>query len=512
MNAPLFTGLLIALGSLFSCQPAPEPVPERPNVLLIMVDDMGWSDLGCYGGEVQTPHLNRLAKEGMRFRQFYNNAKCTTTRFSLISGLYPRRDSSDSHMLRTNMMTLGEIMKLGGYQTSLSGKWHLGRDQVRHPFHRGFDRYYGLLDGCSNFFDPSQQDPPYKGNRIRYFGENDTRITEFPDDFYATDAFTDHAIQAIEDYSQNEAPFFLHLCYTAPHYPIQALPEDIEKYIGTFDIGWEEMRKERYQRQVDMGLIDAERYPLSGFDSRAYPWEEANHEFEDLRMAVYAAMIDRVDQNIGRLLSTLEEQGELDNTLILFLSDNGGCAEEPGGRDPAQRTPGPKEDYVAVGPAWGWAQNAPFRRYKVWMNEGGINTPMIAWWPGQVPADTITDEVAHIMDVLPTFGELAEVAYPTAYQGQAILPVDGTSMLSVLKGNSRVQPNQLCWEYAKNRAIRQGDWKLVWDKLNQQWELYDLSQDRTETQNLADQFPDRVENMAADWFVWADKHGLEVRP
>lgn len=503
---------LFVASLLFSCKTqvdtAQSAAAPRPNIILILVDDMGWSDIGCYGGEVQTPNLDRLAREGTRFTQFYNNAKCTTTRASLVTGLYPRRDRSDEELLRPNMVTLGEVLKTAGYQTALTGKWHLGRDSVRHPIHRGFDTYYGLLDGCCNFFNPAQADPPYKGGKVRYFANNLERVTEFPEDYYTTDAFTDKAIDNIRTFAQNDAPFLLHLCYTAPHYPIHARPEDIEKYRGKFRMGWDEMRRQRYQRQVAMGLIDSARYPLSAFDSRAYPWESANQEFEDLRMAVYAAMVDRVDQNIGRLLATLEELKIDDNTLILFLSDNGGCAEEPGGRNPEERTPGPADDYVAVGPAWGWAQNAPFRRYKVWMNEGGINTPMIAWWPGKVPADTISEEVGHIIDVLPTFAELAGVPYPQSYAGQEILPVDGLSLVSVLEGGTRPGHETLCWEYTKNRAVRQGDWKLVWDKLIREWELYDLATDRTETRNLAAGDSTRVEAMAAVWFQWADETGV----
>ena len=505
------SSLLLPLLLLAGCAtplPGTKQKAQQPNIILIMVDDMGWSDLGCYGGEILTPNLDRLAKEGMRFRQFYNNAKCTTTRASLVTGLYPRRDKKDQELLRTNMITFGELLQMAGYQTVLSGKWHLGRDSSKHPVHRGFDEYYGLLDGCCNFFDPSMQDPPYKGNRIRFFAENLTRITDFPENYYTTDAFTDHAIGQIRRISDEGDPFFLHLTYTAPHYPIQALPEDIARYEGKYQMGWEEMRRQRHQRQLEMGLID-DRYPLSDEDSRAYAWEAANHTFEDRRMAVYAAMLDRVDQNIGRLIQTLQELGEADNTLILFLSDNGGCAEEPGGRDPEERNPGPKDDYVAVGPAWGWAQNAPFRRYKTWMHEGGANTPFIAWWPGQIPADTITEEVGHIIDILPTFSEITGVSYPTEYEGNAIDPVEGISLLPVLQGNSRQGHEQLYWEYNQNRAVREGDWKLVWDKLLKNWELYDMSKDRTETTDLSEQYPARVADLAEKWKSWAARTGVK---
>ena len=483
---------------------------DKPNIILIMVDDMGWSDIGCYGGEVQTPNLDRLAREGVRFTQFYNNAKCTTTRASLITGLYPRRDKKDRELLRTSMVTLGEVLQTAGYQTVLSGKWHLGRDSTKHPIHRGFDEYYGLLDGCSNFFDPSIQDPPYKGSRIRYFAHNQERITRFPEGYYTTDAFTDHAIETIEGFSQNENPFFLHLTYTAPHYPIHAKPEDIARYKGKYQMGWEELRKQRYQRQIEMGLIDPQTVKLSEGDSRSYAWETADHEFEDLRMAVYAAMIDCVDQNIGKLLAALEEMGELDNTLFMFLSDNGGCAEEPGGRNPEERNPGPKDDYVAVGPSWGWAQNAPFRRYKVWMHEGGISTPFIAWWPGKIPANAINRNVAHIIDIMPTLAGITGAEYPTTYNGNDILPVEGKDMMPLLEGKDRPGHDALFWEYTGNRAMRQGDWKLVWDKLVKDWELYNVAQDRTETINLAGQYPERLQAMEEEWMAWAERTGLKV--
>lgn len=483
-----------------------------PNVLLIMVDDMGFSDIGCYGGEVDTPHLDRMAAEGMRFTQFYNNAKCTTTRASLLTGLYPRGTAGNKH-LRRNMLTLGEAMRLAGYATSLSGKWHLGREPINHPFHRGFDRFYGVLDGCCNFFDPSRPDPSYKGGRVRYFGQDDKRITEFPPDFYTTDAFTDHAIQSIRNAHEKGQPFFAHVTYTAPHYPLHAKPADIEKYIGRFRMGWDAMRSQRWQRQQSMGLVN-DSWQLSLGDSRAYAWKEADPTFEDHRMAVYAAMIDCVDQNVGRLLQTLRDTGEDKKTLVLFLSDNGGCAEEPGGRDPKQRTAGPVDDYVAVGPAWGWAQNAPFRRYKSWLHEGGITTPLIAWWPQQIPSNVINRAPAHIIDILPTCLELAKTPYPQEFNGSSLLPVEGKSMLSLVRGKSRIPHTQLCWQWAGNRAIRQGDWKLVWDKLHPtgKWELFDLSKDRCETQDIAATHPSLVETMSQAWSDWALEMEIKVTP
>jgi arylsulfatase len=480
----------------------------KPNILLIMCDDMGFSDLGCYGGEIETPNLDRLAREGMRFTQFYNNAKCTTTRASITTGLYPRFGKGGH--LRMNMVTLGEAMGQSGYVTALCGKWHLGHTPATHPFHRGFQTFYGLLDGGCNYFDPSIPDPDYKGGRVRVFGENDRRITEFPTDFYTTDAFTDAALVAMRAALDTKVPFFIHVTYTAPHYPLHAPVEDVAKYLGRYRQGWDHLRLERWRRQQAMGLA-TKNWTLSMGESRAYAWDDADPEFEDLRMAVYAAMVDRMDQNIGRLLETLREYGADKNTLVLFLSDNGGCAEEPGGRDPAQRTPGPKEDYVAVGPSWGWAQNTPFRRYKSWLHEGGIATPLIAWWPEQIPAGTINRDVAHVIDILPTCLDVAGEAYPRRYNQRAILPCEGISMLPLLKGDTRIGHDQLAWFWSGNRAIRQGDWKLVYDKIPRQWELFDLSQDRCETHNLAHSDPSRVAAMRGDWFVWAAKVGLDVQ-
>jgi len=495
---------------LFFASPLLAHADGRPNIILIMVDDMGWSDIGCYGGEVQTPNLDQLAAEGMRFTQFYNNAKCTTTRASIVTGLWPRPEGD---LLKTNMVTLGEVLGDAGYATALSGKWHLGNSETTHPFHRGFQEYYGLLDGCCNFFNPLQPDPEYKGGRIRKFGHNDQPVKLFPKNYYMTDAFTDHAIETIKKNVQSNPnrPFFQHITYTAPHYPLHAKPEDIAKYKGKFMMGWEKMREQRYERQLAMGLIDGERYQLTPTDSDAYDWESADQEFEDHRMAVYAAMVDSVDQNIGRLLQALKELQVDDNTLICFLSDNGGCAEEPGGRNPEERNAGPGDDYVAVGPSWGWAQNAPFRRHKSWLQEGGSNTPMIAWWPGKVEANSITEEPGHIIDFMATFVEMAETKYPKKRNGESILPLEGKSLLPIFAGKKRRGHRYMAWEWSGNRAYREGDMKVVWDKLVKEWELYNLSTDRTESFNLAQSQPETTQRLVKAWHDWAEETGTRVR-
>ncbi|HKJ69017.1 MAG TPA: arylsulfatase [bacterium] len=481
---------------------------HRPNILLILADDMGYSDLGCYGGEINTPHLDSLAEQGLQFTQFYNNAKCAPTRASVLTGLYHRRPPGP--LLRENMVTLGEVLKQAGYQTALTGKWHLGSEPPRRPIDRGFDEYYGLMDGCCNYFDPAQPDPPFKGGRVRVFGHNDHRITEFPNDFYTTDAFTDHAIHTLKQFAGRTETFFIHLCYTAPHYPLHAWPEDIAKYRGQYKMGWYELRRLRHQRQLEMGLIDPE-WDLPKDDFRARNWDTADQDYEDLRMAVYAAMVDRMDQNIGRLLQALKESGEEENTLVLFLSDNGGCAEEPEGPD-YPHPPGPKEYYTSVGPSWGWAQNTPFRRYKQWDNEGGIATPLIVRWPRVIQANTRTDQVGHIIDFMPTFLELARARYPKSFQGKAILPLEGKSLVPIVHGKKREGHEVLFWEFGGNRAVRvqQGKWKLVWDRTIEEWELYDIDTDRTEMHNLANNHPEQVRKMVSLYSQWADKVGVKL--
>ncbi len=533
---------------------AAEDAP-RPNIVLIMCDDMGWSDIGCYGGEINTPNLDRLAAEGLRFTQFFNCAKCTTTRASLITGLYPRqghvqgqspargkgrnkakgkskaknkakgkpkdkatdkakgepkaRAKPNRGLLRPNMVTLAEVLKAAGYQTALSGKWHLGSKKPKRPIDRGFDEYYGLMDGCCNYFDPVQPDPKFKGGRVRTFGHNDRLIKEFPDDYYTTDAFTDHAISTIRRFAKSDQPFFLHLCYTAPHYPLHAKPEDIARYRGKYMKGWDEVRRARLRRQREMGLIPPTWTPPER-DPEATSWGDAPHkEWQDLRMAVYAAMIDSMDQNIGRLIDTLKDVGAGENTLVFFLSDNGGCAEKPGGEKP-ERIPGPREFYTTCGPGWAYAQNTPFRRFKTWMHEGGIATPLVAWWPRMIKPGRITRQVGHIIDFMPTFVELVGTEYPSRHGGQEILPCEGISLVPILEGKTRQGHDTLYWEFTGNRAVREGKWKLAWDKKVRRWELYDLVADRTETRDRAADFPERVKEMSAAWLSWAERTEAKI--
>ncbi|MDF1826485.1 MAG: arylsulfatase [Verrucomicrobiales bacterium] len=486
----------------------------RPNIVLIMADDMGWSDIGCFGSEIDTPNIDRIAEEGLKFTQFYNNGKCTTTRASLLSGLYPRMGGKGQELLNENMLTLGEALGMAGYRTGLSGKWHNGSRAPHRPIDRGFDSSYGLWDGCCNFFDPSIPDPAFKKGSVRFFGEDDRRIEEFPEDFFTTRAFTDHAIATIKKNVASGEPFFHYIAHTAPHYPIHAEPEDIALFEGRYAGGWDELREARYQRQVKMGLIDPATYPEPGPNPNNGAWVEADpsmRDWEERRMEVYAAMVYRMDAEIGRVLDTLDELNVAENTLVIFLSDNGACAEEPGGRNPEQ-VPGPREFYSHVGPDWAYAQNTPFRRYKSTTHEGGIGTPMVARWPAGIEPGKTTSAVGHIIDFLPTFLELAGAEYPLSRAGQPLIREEGISLVPVFNGNEgpAIRPAPLFWNWAGNRAIRDGDWKLVWEaKGAKKWELYQLGRDRTETIDLAAENPDLVLRLARKWEAWATLTGVK---
>lgn len=503
---------LVSLPMLPLQLPAAEP-SSRPNIILIMADDMGYSDLGCMGGEVATPNLDRLAKEGMLFTQFYNNAKCTTTRASLITGLYPRPSGP---LLKPSMQTIPEVLKDRGYYSVLSGKWHLGSQQPHRPNDRGFDNSYGLLDGCCNFFDPAQPDPEYKGGTVRWFGEDGVRIKDFPPDFYTTDAFTDYAIGAIDTAIEKQQPFFLHICYTAPHYPLHALPEDIAKYRGRYQAGWTQLRHERHRRQLELNLISPQ-WDLPQPDKEVKDWASIkDQDYMDHLMATYAAMIDRMDQNIGRLLEKLDASGQRENTVVMFLADNGGCSEQPGGIV-STRTPGVKEFYTACGPGWAYAQNTPFRRFKSYVHEGGISTPLLVRWPAHISPGTRCDAVGHIIDLLPTCLAIADTAPPATKprsipkEATAIpqIPIEGLSLLPLFFGETRIGHETLYWEWSGNRAVRRGDWKLCWDQSIKEWELYNIPKDRTEMHNLAAEHPDRVAELSEAWYTWAKETGTK---
>ncbi|MBN2316095.1 MAG: arylsulfatase [Sedimentisphaerales bacterium] len=489
---------------------------NRPNIVLIMADDMGFSDIGCYGGEINTPNINKLATGGLRFTHFYNNSICVPTRASLLSGLYSQQVGvyGNSPRVMKNCVTLAEVLKSAGYRTLMTGKWHA--QEI--PVQRGFDRYFGLTDGCCNFWNPGPRRPgePEPGRKKTDYGYPrgwaiDDKVYKpyAPKDlnFYTTDAFTDYALKYLDEYAGEDKPFFLYVGYTAPHYPLHAWPEDIAKYRGKYLIGWDKLRRQRYERQIDMGLFERH-WKMSPRDEDVPKWDDvSDKDAWDLNMAVYAAMIDRMDQNIGRILAKIRQRGEEDNTLVLFLSDNGGCAGKA--NYTPDIPPGPVESYRSVDPPWANASNTPFRKFKVWDHEGGISTPLIAYWPSVIKkGGQITHQVGHIIDVMATFVDIAEADYPSLYKGRDILPAEGKSLLPILQGKQRAGHEAIFWQINKNsggRAVRTDQWKLVKADPKKPWELYDMQADRTELNNLADTYPDKAKELSKLYDGWVKR-------
>lgn len=494
---------------------------SRPNFLIILADDMGFSDLGCYGSEIHTPNLDRLASEGIRFTQAYSATRCCPSRAALLTGLNPHQAGMGGMAsklgekeepgpyqgyLNDRCATIAEVLRPAGYRTYMSGKWHVGEAPEHWPRRRGFDRYYGLISGASSYFEIL---PEEKNTRI--MAKDDERVWPEGENFYMTDAFTDCAVRYIEEHDP-QRPFLLYLAYTAPHWPLHALPEDIEKYRGRYRNGWDRLREERYARLRELGIIRPE-WALSPRDPEVPAWDDvADKDDMDLRMAVYAAMIDRMDQGIGRVLDALRKRGMADNTLVLFLSDNGGCHETVANRKNLHKRgtrAGEKGSFVAYERGWANASNTPFRWFKHWVHEGGIATPLIAWWPeGIKQRGILTDQVAHITDIMPTCLELAGATYPESMNGHPLTSLFGKSLAPVLRGETREPHPRLYWEHQGNRAIREGRWKLVATKSGP-WELYDLEADRTELRNLADREPDRAAALHDAWKQWADATGVK---
>ena len=500
---------MMGAGAAASALPPAAGAARRPNIILIMADDMGFSDLGCYGSELRTPHLDRLAAEGVRFTHFYNTARCCPTRSALLTGLY-NHQAGIGHMvedrgqpayrgyLNDHCVTIAEAIREGGYHPLMAGKWHVGEERPHWPVDRGFEHYFGLISGASNYWrlEPGRQmaldNEPYRPDSPK---------------FYMTDAFTDHAVRYVGEYGNKPEPYFLYLAYTAPHWPLNAWPEDIARYRGKYRQGWDVLRQERHARQKAMGLVDP-KWPITPRDPAVPAWDTvANQDDFDLRMAVYAAQIDRMDQNIGRVLAKVRETGQEDNTLILFLADNGGCAEEHLQADKGL-PPGPAESFTSYGRPWANASNTPFRLYKHWVHEGGIATPLIARWPAVIrQRGSITRQTGHIIDLMATCLDVAGTPYPRTYQGRAITPLEGQSLLPVFEGRQREGHASLCWEHEGNRAVRQGPWKLV-SRHPDNWELYNMEADRTELHDLAAANPSRVKGMIAIYEGWAKKCGV----
>jgi arylsulfatase A-like enzyme len=556
-------GMGVVAAGLTGCRTTPQVssrTDQRPNILLIMSGDMGFSDLGCYGGEIHTLNLDSLAAGGLRFTQFYNAARGCPTRASLMTGLYPHQagmghmtiDSGfDSYRgeLNNRCVTIAEALRPAGYRTYMAGKWHvardIGKDGPKHdwPLQRGFERFYGTITGAGSYYDPTTL---CRGNTF-ITPKNDPEYK--PGQFYYTHALSDNAVRFIaEHYRQSpDKPFFMYLAFTAAHWPMHALERDIAKYEGTYGRGYGYCRQQRFERMKAMGLIDKE-WDLS---PQAGDWESIRPKRWEARcMEVYAAMIDAMDQGIGRIMAELKKQGAFENTLIFFLQDNGGCAE-PMGRGnginekwitgvendqpmamnelqpkiwPPMKTrdgravrggpmtmPGPADTYIAYGRNWANVSNTPFREYKHLVHEGGISTPLICHWPAGIEArGRLGHDPGHLIDIMATCVDVSGASYPADRQGQKVQPMEGISLRPTFEGKPLTE-RVIFWEHEGNRAVRQGRWKLV-SKHPGGWELYDITTDRTEMHDLAAQHREKVRELASLYEDWAARCGVQPWP
>lgn len=500
------TALSFILFILLSCESSQENKNRLPNIIIICADDLGWSDIGCYGSEINTPHLDRLASEGMRFTQFHNTSKCMPSRAALITGAY----AQDCNYHKThknpisNAVTIGEVLRTVGYRTLWSGKHH-GKEN---PIYRGFDHYYGLKDGCCNYFNPGNQrkgEPAPARKRTRYWCIDSTEFLPYTpeaEDFYTTDYFTKYAIKWLDEEKDSQKPFFLYLAYTAPHDPLMAWPKDIDKYKDVYKVGYDVVRQNRYRKQSKTGLIDSS-YQLSvATFSYWNDLSDKDKEIEAQKMAVYAAMIDRMDQNIGILMNHLEESNQLNNTLIFFVSDNGASAEVVNLRDDNDNAPiGSSERYVSLGKNWANVCNTPFRYFKNYSYEGGINTPMIAWWPDHIKANSISRFPGHMIDFMATIIDITDAKYPKLRNGETIVPYKGQSLLPVFEGEE-IRGKPLFWSWAAGKAARNSDWKIVKHGHHKDWELYNMKIDPCENNNVAMQFPEIVQQLDSLYLDW----------
>lgn len=509
----IFLGVL-ALSSLWFGHKL-ETSDPRPNIIFIMADDLGYSDIGCYGGEAKTPNLDKLAANGLKLRNFYNAGRCCPTRASLLTGHYSHAAGMGNMVsfddqkvspgpyqgfLDPKVPTIAEHLRQAGYSTYMTGKWHVGERPEHWPLKRGFDKYFGLISGASSFFEVLPE------KRKRYMVLQDQEYVLPKEGYYATDAFTDKAIEFIQEQAPQSKPFFLYLAYTAPHFPLHAYESDIAKYEALYLQGWDVLRQQRFVKMQALGLLD-KRYQLSPKSADIPDWNSISDKKDWARkMAVYAAMIDRMDQNIGKLIQTLEARKELDNTLIVFLSDNGGTSENVDDRklgEPGKRI-GERGSYGTYDVPWANVSNTPFKLYKSYMHEGGIISPCILHWPAKIkPKSGYLNTPGHVIDLLPTSLELAQVARLSDLPGQS---------LSHFWTGKKPKTRSLFWEHIGNKALRHGHWKLVKEHGDKDWELYDLSADPSESVNLAPQASEKVEALKAEYAAWAKKVGVREIP
>ncbi|MBB5644934.1 arylsulfatase [Pedobacter cryoconitis] len=492
----------------------------KPNIVVILADDLGFSDIGAFGSEIHTPVLDKLAKQGLVMSQFYNAARCCPSRAALLTGLYPHQagvgdmvqnKGSEAYQgfLNSNCATMGELLKTGGYNTIVSGKWHVGLVPSAWAVNRGFDKSFTLQNNGSSYFNSQ---PLYNDGRVVTFLLNGQEVQRQDTSLYLTQAITNFALKSLDEIKDQPNPFLLYVAYNAPHWPIQALPEDIAKYKGKYLNGWDELRLRRYKKLQALGIIKKE-WVLSPRFENVKAWSslsEPEKELWDTRMAIYAAMIDRMDAGIGQILDKIKELKKDKNTLVVFLSDNGGSADEVKNWDYVTQkngVPGSVNSIDSYEAPWGNASNTPFRLFKKNTHEGGISSPFIAYYPGLIEAGSSSDLPAHFIDLLPTLLELSGIEYPETFKGNPLTKLEGRSLLDVFKGKKTGRNDAFYWEHEGSRAIRDGDWKLV-AELNAPWELYNLKTDRTEVYDLATKYPDRVKQMEKKYQIWAAKVGV----
>jgi len=514
----------LAAWPLFSAAAAPGEKVPRPNIIVILVDDMGFSDLSCYGSEIPTPNLDKLAAGGLKFTQFYNDSRCCPSRATILTGLYShaagiglmneRLKGPDGQPLpgyqghlNDNCVTIAQVLKPAGYFTAMVGKWHVGQvgDHGVVPWRRGFDR--SLNAPAGGFYYPADKrvELYLNGKAVKRGG-----VDGVPKDWYSTDLWTDYGLKFIEEAQSAKQPFFLYMAYNAPHFPLEAPAEDIAKFRGKYLAGWDKLREERYQRQIQRGIIDKS-WPLAPRPAAVKAWDSLTPEEKDRSdhiMAIYAACVSHLDQQIGVLVAGLTKRGLLENTLILFMSDNGGNWEGGLMGTLNGRSPGGPDSQVFCGESWATLENVPFRRYKHFEHEGGIATPFIVHWPDGIQAKgALRSQTGHLIDIMPTCVELAGAKYPTNFDGHTILPPAGRSLVPAF-ADQPIQRDAIYWEHEGNAAVRQGDWKLVRFEWDGRWELYNLKTDRTEQHDLSAQDPERVKEMSALWNAWAKQYNV----
>lgn len=511
--------MLAAITLLLQPVAAGAAPPPKPNIVVILVDDMGFSDIGCYGSEIPTPNLDKLAANGLRFTQFYNTGRCCPTRASVLTGLYPH-EAGVGHMtedrgvpgyrgrLNDRCVTIAEVLNGAGYFTAMSGKWHVGQNQGVVPWERGFQRSFNSPAGGFYY-------PEGKQNRLYLNGKAlADDAPELPKQWYTTDLYADYGMKFIDEGLAAKKPFFLYLAFNAPHFPLQAPADEIARFRGKYKVGWDKLREQRHARQKELGVVDKS-WPLSPRAELVSAWDslsDVDKDRFDNIMAIYAACVAHMDTAVGRLVAALKQRGALDNTLILFMSDNGGNAES-GLRGRLEGDfPGAAYSTVFCGQSWATLENTPFRRYKHFNHEGGISTPLIAHWPAGIAAhNELRQQPGHLVDVMATCVDLAGAKYPMEFKGQPIQPMEGRSLAPAF-ANQPIAREALYWEHEGNAAIRVGDWKLVRLGRDGTWELYNLKTDRTELHDLAGTAANRAKELATKWEAWATRTNVKPYP